>query len=149
MSNATFHNFTDTPFTGWWNGKPKTFKPGERVYMTASLAAHFAKHLTNRVLIEEVKGGENYTSPKFPAQVPQFMEIFNKAYLPEEGEEGNELDQEIAATPHRGPSANIEVTPMRPIASGAAAAAEAVGKGPQIITPPAGDEDEFDHGTKQ
>jgi len=148
MSNATFHNFTDKPFTGYWNGKPKTFKPGERMYMPAYLAEHFAKHLTNRVLIEEVKGGENYTSPKFPSQVPQFMEVFNKAYLPDEGEEGSELDQEIAAASPKGPSADIEVAPMRPITSGSAAAASEAGPGKdaQIINPPAGDDDEFDHG---
>ena len=150
MPNATFHNFTDKPFTGYWDGKPKTFKPGERMYMPAYLAAHFAKHLTNRVLIEEVKGGENYTSPKFPAQVPQFMEVFNKAYIPdEEGDKGSELDQEIAAASPKGPSADIDVVPMRPITSGsAAAAAEASGPGKeaQIISPPAGDDDEFDHG---
>lgn len=82
MKQALFHNFTDKPFTGHWNGKPYTFKPGFKKQMVASIAAHFAKHLTNQELLK--KGGEfeNYTSPKKPEQVPQFMEIFNLAYLP-------------------------------------------------------------------
>ena len=94
MKTALFFNFTSTPFTGYWDGKPKTFKAGEKVYMPEYLAKHFAKHLTNRVLLEQ--GKENATSPKFPEQVPQFMEIFNQAcILEEETKEQNEAELEI------------------------------------------------------
>ncbi len=87
MKTAFFTNFLDKPFTFKWSGKPRTFKAGETKLMEESLARHFAKHLTNMVLLERksdgslvIPGGENYTSPKFPEQVPQFMDIFNKAF---------------------------------------------------------------------
>lgn len=155
MSNATFHNFTDKPFTGHWNGKPKTFKPRERVYMPRYLAEHFAKHLTNSVLIE--KGKESYTSPKKPEDVPVFMEIFNKAFIRDEISEGqNELDAEIASAQSTAPSMNIDTKPNAPIDTGPAAAQESAetitgpGKEPQVINPPDGDDDEsnFEHGDK-
>lgn len=163
MSNATFHNFSSEPFTGYWNGKPKTFKAGERVYMPAYLAEHFAKHLTNREL--QRAGKEVYVSPKNPGQVPQFMEVFNKAFIRDEISEGqNELDAEIASASLTAPSSNIGLKPNKAVNSGPAAAQEEAantpaqeeleitgpGKAPQIITPPddgdADDESSFDTG---
>lgn len=94
---ALFINFTDEPFTGYWNGKPKTFKPGEKKYMPAYLAEHFAKHLANKVL--EKKGDANSLasmSPKKPEQVPLFMELFNQACIIEKDQdEQSELDMQI------------------------------------------------------
>lgn len=102
MKTALFFNFTSNPFTGYWDGKPKTFKPGEKVYMPEYLAKHYAKHLTNKVLLEQ--GKETATSPKFPEQVPQFMEIFNQAcILEDESEEQDEaqLATDIANRSHK------------------------------------------------
>ena len=89
MKTAFFYNFTTQPYTGHWDGKPRTTKPGEKKLLEEYLARHFAIGLTNRVLLERkpdgslvIPGGENYTSPKFPEQVPQFMEIFNKCFIP-------------------------------------------------------------------
>lgn len=164
MTNATFNNFTDKPFTGYWNGKSKTFKPGDSVYMPAYLAEHFAKHLTNRTLQE--MGKETYCSPKNPGQVPQFMEIFNKAFIRDEvSEHQNELDAEISSVQAKAPSANIGLKPRdRVDVSSPAAAQERAanapadeelnvgpGKNAQIITAPDGDDDDesgFDHGDK-
>lgn len=124
MSNATFHNFSSEAFTGYWNGKPKTFKAGERVYMPAYLAEHFAKHLANRELIRA--GKESYTSPKFPRQVPQFMEVFNKAFIPDTAPEANnEIDAEIARAKAE-PSMNIEIKKPENIDEGPAAAQHAL-----------------------
>lgn len=166
MQNATFHNFSTEAFTGYWNGKPKTFKAGERVYMPAYLAEHFAKHLTNRELIRI--GKVAYTSPKNPGQVPQFMELFNKAFISDAASESqNELEAEIASVQGTAPSANIALKPREPVANASPAAAQAAaaiapteneleiedvgpGKQAQIITPPEGDDDDssFDHGAK-
>ena len=85
-----FHNFTDKDFTGYWNGKPYTFKPGVKRYYQKGIAEHFAKHLTNQILTESDK--ERYTSPKQPEQVPVFMEVFNKALLIEEVPDEDNLD---------------------------------------------------------
>lgn len=157
MQNATFHNFSIEAFTGYWNGKPKTFKAGERVYMPAYLAEHFAKHLANRELIRI--GKETYTSPKFPRQVPIFMEMFNKAFIADGVVEGgNEIDSEIARAKAE-PSMNVEVKKPANIDEGPAAAQKALadkspekeldtdnptgpGKEAQVITPPAGDDDD-------
>ena len=95
MKTALFTNFTDQEFTGWWDGKKRTFASGESKYMPDYLARHFAKHLTNRELLEgkkpdgspKYKDGEKMTSPKKPEEFPIFMEIFNKAYTPSEGDE--------------------------------------------------------------
>ena len=145
MANATFHNFDVKPFTGYWDGKPKTFKAGERVYMQAFLAEHFAKHLTNRYLIEN--GQEVYTSPKNPGQVPQFMDVFKKAFIPDAV---TVKTGEVDISPE--PSMDIVVEKPKKIDQGPAAALAAEkgpGTEPQIITPPdegADDESGFDVG---
>jgi len=94
MRTALFTNFTDQEFIGYWDGKGKTFKPGQSLYMPDYLARHFAKHLTNRELLRVdkngqlvYKDGEKMTSPKKPEDSPIFMEIFNKAYTPDESDE--------------------------------------------------------------
>ena len=91
MKTALFTNFTDQPFTGYWNGKGRSFQAGESKHMPQYLAEHFAKHLVNRELLTVVgqdkdrnpilkyPNGDKFTSPKFPNQVPVFMELFNKA----------------------------------------------------------------------
>lgn len=88
---ALFTNFSSEPFTGYWNGTGKTFQPGQSLYMPDGLARHFAKHLVNRELLRRdangnliYKDGEKFTSPKKPEDVPLFMELFNKAYTPDE-----------------------------------------------------------------
>lgn len=173
MTNAYFHNFTDEVFTGFWNGKPKTFKPGDRVLMPAWLAEHFAKHLTNRELIKANK--EVYTSPKQPGQVPEFMALFRKCFIPEGKEaaaNSNELDEIISSA--QVPSMDIVVEKPRPIDQGPAAAladennersdggqeevdpydaskTSNVGPGGEstVINGPDDDEDESDFETKQ
>lgn len=120
MTNAFFHNFTDEAFTGFWNGKPKTFKPGDRTLMPAWLAEHFAKHLTNRELIKA--GKEVYTSPKQPAQVPEFMAVFRKCFIPEGRATvgDNEVDEIISSS--QVPSMDIVAKKPEPIDQGPAAA---------------------------
>ena len=104
---ALFTNFTDKEFIGYWDGKPRKFLAGQSQYMPDYLAQHLAKHLVNRELLRTdssgsliYKNGEKMTSPKFPEQVPLFMELFNKAYISDETEEDNTpepsaLDTEI------------------------------------------------------
>lgn len=157
MTNATFFNWTDEAFTGYWNGKGKTFAPGERRLMPSFLAEHFAKHLTNRELIKANK--VTSTSPKFPGQVPEFMDLFRKAYIAEAVSEQDEIDAIIASAEITSePSMNI--TPVQPRAmtenSPAAAmqdeAEDAVHEAPSfapagpsmIVAGPDADEDEYD-----
>lgn len=94
MKTALFHNFTTEDFTGYWNGVPQTFKPGEKKYLPEYLAAHFAKHLTNRELIKMGDKFQNYTSPKFPDQVPEFKKLFDQACIVQDGEH-TELETEV------------------------------------------------------
>ena len=109
MLYATFVNFTEKPFTAYWNGKPYTFNPGQKKeHLPDGVAQVFAKHLANKVLTESKnKKDATYCSPKKPLQVPQFMNIFNKAYFPEGSPE--ELDPEIGVEPDKEPSMDIEV----------------------------------------
>ena len=152
--NATFHNFDSEPFTGYWNGKPKTFRPGEQVHMSSPLAEHFAKHLTNKILMRLGGKYETFTSPKNPGQVPEFMDIFRKAFIPDEKqlEEGS-VDDEIAKSVQ--PSMDIEVKKPENIDQGPAAALAAEdAAGPeeesQIISTPDDDEESsFEVGAKQ
>jgi len=99
MRTALFKNWTEEEFTGHWNGKPRTFEPGESIYMPEFLARHFAKYLTNRELlrvnskgIPRYKGGEKMTSPKKPEDVPLFMELFNKAFQLDDDTEEDKKD---------------------------------------------------------
>ena len=132
MKTATFHNFTTKPFTGYWNGKAKTFKPGERVAMEDWRAAHYAKHLANHVLLTSGSpSDENYTSPKRPDQVPRFKELFDRACVVDEAsEEGDQSDADMAIAAKNSPQ------PAPPAAG--------PGSEPQIIEPPADDEDDFE-----
>lgn len=50
-----FTNWTEEEFTWNWNGQPWTFKAGENKWMDSHLAKHFAKHLTNREIINADK----------------------------------------------------------------------------------------------
>jgi len=94
-----FTNFSTETFTGFWDGRGKEFKPGASMYMPDYLAQHFAKHLTNRELLRTDKNGnyinrngDKMTSPKFPEQVPMFMDLFNKAYKQDEEAIGSDSD---------------------------------------------------------
>lgn len=82
MKIVKFVNYTNEDFTGMWNGQKKLVKAGQSLYMADYLAAHFAKHLVNRELTKA--GLHNFTSPKKPEEVPQFMELFNKAVILDE-----------------------------------------------------------------
>ncbi len=96
---ALFTNFSNESFTGFWDGKPKTFAPGKSIYMPDFLAKHFAKHLVNRELLKV--GKERDTSPKVkvsPTGVEyvdnkNFMELFEKAYQVDKDEAGAEAPQ--------------------------------------------------------
>jgi len=97
-NQALFYNFTNKPFTGYWDGKPKTFKAGAKQYMEDWRAKHYAKHLANQVLLEE--GKENSTSPKFPEQVPDFMNLFNKACIIEENQDAGQDESDLINKQH-------------------------------------------------
>jgi len=102
---ALFTNWTDEEFTGYWDGKGRIFKPGQSLYVPDYLARHYAGTLTNRELLRTnkngqpiYKDGEKMTSPKKPEEVPLYMELFNKAYTPDEDktpEKKSDLDTEI------------------------------------------------------
>lgn len=145
MKTATFTNFTDRDFTGYWDGKAKLFKPGASVCMPAYLAAHYAKHLTNAELLRTDKegnllhrDGDKMTSPKRPEDFPLFMELFNKAYTPDE-EEGSGSDSDDPEALSRAAQKN-KVNLHSDI----------VNKEPQVIKPPDFDEeDEFEDKPKE
>jgi hypothetical protein len=92
MKVARFFNFTNQPFEAHWNGRKKVYAPGTGLFMEAGIAAHHAKHLANKVLIQT--GRDTMTSPKFPEQVPDFMELFNQAYTPQEDSEEDQSKDE-------------------------------------------------------
>jgi hypothetical protein len=79
MKTALFVNFSNEEYVGYWGGKAKKFAPGAQVPLPEYLAAHFAKHLTNRELLK--LGHERDTSPKRPKDVPRFWDMFNKACI--------------------------------------------------------------------
>ena len=133
--NYIFHNFTDKDFTGFWNGKPYTFKPGAKKQYPKGIAEHFAKHLANQVLTES--GKETYTSPKKPLEVPAFMDIFNKARLYEEVPDEDNLDIPIEGEVIE-PSMNVKVEKREPTDPYNANAQENKGPGqaPQVVEVP-------------
>ena len=147
MKTALFINFSNETFTGYWDGKGKTVKSGESVYMPDYLAAHFAKHLTNRELIR--KGLEKNTSPKIKVDTNGkeyvddivFTEMFNKAYIPEPEEEGsmNDNNDDI----------NVQIEVANKNKQKEKAKKEADPTQPQIVLPPDFDEEDEDEGKKE
>lgn len=145
MKYATFFNFTDKPFTHEWNGKAYTFQPGaKKERLNATIAAFFAKHLANKVLTETDK--EQYCSPKKPLEVPQFMEVFNKAYFLEA--DGREVDPDtgLPADESAQPSMNVRTVPRETIDPYDANAKKQFGPGgkPQVIGVVTDDESSFE-----
>ena len=102
MKTALFTNHTNQEFIGYWDGKAKKFAPGQSLWMPDYLAKHFAKHLTNKELLRidasgnpVYKDGEKMTSPKRPEDLPLYMELFNKAYTPDETEQLGDKKDDI------------------------------------------------------
>lgn len=139
-----FHNFTDKDFTGYWNGKVFTFKPGTRKAYPELIAKHFAKHLTNDVLTEQ--GKETYTSPKKPTEVTEFMNVFSKAYIVQGVDENNdlELNDGSAQESMDEPSMDIKTKPREVPDPYDASSNPQTGPGsePQIVT--GDDEDDYE-----
>lgn len=107
MKNVTFINISNKPFTGYYDGKPHTFKAGQSLMMPDYLAKHFAKHLTNQILLE--RGKETATSPKFPDQVPDFKNLFDQIYIDNDAPEKTEAEAQIEAA-NNVPSMSVPVT---------------------------------------
>lgn len=104
MKTAQFVNFTSEAFVGYWNGKGRKYPAGASEYMPDYLAQHFAKHLVNRELLRTkpdgtlvYPNGDKMTSPKNPADAPLFMELFNKAYIPDEVDDLGSMDDGLDA----------------------------------------------------
>lgn len=109
MDTALFTNFSNEKFTGFWDGKPRNFAPGESKLLPTYLAKHYAKHLANRELLKI--GKERDTSPKVKINQDgseyydniNFNEMFNKAFIPSdtiaEGvDENDSVDTQVAVT---------------------------------------------------
>lgn len=120
MKTAKFFNFTNQEFIGYWDGKGRKYPAGSSEFMPDYLAKHFAKHLVNRELLSTdsngnliYKDGEKMTSPKKPNEAPMFMELFNKAYIPDDtediGENKDDLDSLIKSANKNRASKNAEV----------------------------------------
>lgn len=106
---ALFHNFTDFEFIGYWNGRARKFAPGAKVFMPLWQAEHYAKHLTNTVLLKRGdEASRAATSPKKPEEVPLFYDLFNKACILQEDEgmsaEDSAIDLANRAAPQSEPT---------------------------------------------
>jgi hypothetical protein len=154
MKSALFINWTEKDFTGYWNGKGKEVKAGEKLWMPDYLARHFAKHLTNRELLKTdsngnliYKDGDKMTSPKFPEQVPLYVELFNKAFQMDEtedmmGDKKDDIETLIdVANKNRAQGSTETVAPPEPQDSPKNAQDPTQ---PQIIEPSVDDEEEFE-----
>jgi len=135
MQTSLFTNFTDQEFIGYWDGKAKKFTPGQSTWMPDYLAKHFAKHLTNKELVRTnkngdliYKNGDKFTSPKFPDQIPLYMELFNKAYQLDDTNKEEELG-----------NINDDIDTL--ISSANKNKQEKKSSEPQVIVPPDFDED--------
>jgi len=131
MKQALFYNFTDKEFIGYWDGKAKKFAPGAKQYMEDWRAKHYAKHLANSVLI--ANGKENSTSPKFPEQMPEFLNLFNQACIVEDDQEEEQDASDLIEKQHEA-TLNIPAPKQVPTVVDS--------KEPQIIKTPDSDDDE-------
>lgn len=94
METAIFHNISSQPFTGYWDGKKRTFASGSKKLLPLYLAEHFALHLTNKILIE--KGDYTSTSPKKPEDVPNFKELFDQICIPQDTDEDDIVEMPVS-----------------------------------------------------
>jgi len=131
MKQALFYNFTDKEFIGYWDGKAKKFAPGAKQYMEDWRAKHYAKHLANSVLI--ANGKENSTSPKFPEQMPEFLNLFNQACIVEKDQEEEQDASDLIEKQHEA-TLNIPAPKQVPTVVDS--------EEPQIIKTPDSDDDE-------
>ncbi len=136
---ALFFNFTNKEFIGYWDGKAKRFAPGAKQYMEEWRARHYAKHLTNKVLLEQ--GKENSTSPKFPEQVPDFINLFNKACIVEKDQDEEQDASDLIDKQHEA-SMNVPAPKTKKVPTAVD------NKEPQIINSPDSDDDEEFAGLK-
>ena len=164
MKTAQFTNFSEEEFTGYWSGKGKKFAPGQSLYMPDYLAEHFAKHLVNRELLRRkadgslvIKDGEKFVSPKHfdltdPEKMkkvpPKFMELFNKAYAPDEleelGDQRDDVDALINVANKNRAKAKAEAEAKAPAPTDTAPEEKQDPTKPQVITPPDFDDDDDD-----
>ena len=168
MRTALFTNFTSEEFIGYWDGKGKKFAPGKSLYMPDYLAEHFAKHLVNRELLRRkndgtliIPNGDKFVSPKsFELSDPKkmqnvpiaFMDLFNKAYTPDEldelGEKRDDIDALIeVANKNIGNDTkveNVESEDVGKTESTPASTEKQDPTKPQVIVPPDFDKDEDD-----
>lgn len=98
--NAVFTNIDSEVFIGKWDSKERPIKAGQSIILPEWLAEHYGKHLTNHLLIKSGKTmNESYTSPKKPADVPEYKKLFDKIVTPhgerQKDAERDELDAEI------------------------------------------------------
>lgn len=133
MNVSLFVNFSEEEFMGCWDGKCKKIKSKQQIYLPDFLAKHYAKHLVNRELLRKDKQGnpiylhgEKSTSPKNPEDNALFMSLFNKAYIPQEKDEDDDVADSVDV------SSSIEV-----INKNKGAQKEA-----QVIMPPDFDEED-------
>lgn len=164
-ATALFTNFSSEEFVGAWNGKERRFAPGQQVYLPYWMASHFGKHLANRELLRRdtqgnpvFKDGEKMTSPKRPADVPIFMDLFNKAVKVVDEPQGEKKKDDIDAiidTMNRNEGVQapkvVDTAPKETIAATTEPMPLAAESGmqdpnePQVVLPPGfdgGDDDE-------
>lgn len=104
MKTAVFINWSNEHFKHAWDSEVHNFPIDAKKRMPDWLAAHFAKHLTNRELIKA--GHETETSPKDPSRSKLFMEFFNKAYIEDITEDMTSVRASIV-------DLNSDVTPAK------------------------------------
>lgn len=143
MKTALFTNWTDREFIGAYNGKSRTYKAGQSEWMPDHLARHFAKHLTNRELLRTdvngnliYKNGDKMTSPKKPEEVPIFMELFNKAYTPDENEDVGDKEDDLDALITSANKNRAEKSRAGQPDAPATPSADADPNGTQVVLPP-------------
>ena len=139
MKLANFHNISSKSFVGYWNGKAKTFKPGQTVPMEDFRARHYAKHLTNKMLLESGKpNDEAYTSPKKPEEVKPFYDIFLKCYQPIDGDtEEDEVQENVESQKTKPAPISSDINEMKELPK-----ENPKGQGVQMIGGFPSDEDE-------
>ena len=102
-----FKNFTTEDLVdACWDGRCRKVRAGQQIEVPFYMAEAFARKLVNRELLRTkadgtlvYPGGEAATSPKFPEQVPMFINMFKQAVteLDQDTENDAEVESEIAA----------------------------------------------------
>jgi hypothetical protein len=108
-----FCNITDKEWTGMWAQEAYVFNPGETKALTRFMADHFAKQLSDRILIDAGKD----TSMESPERKELVEKILGKVAVPQETTAQVEPEEQLFKYETKDEAEFVDVPQETPVVS--------------------------------